>query len=145
MNPIEILLVEDNEGDVLLTREAFDEAKISNRLRLARDGKEAQDLLEHKAPFEHEPLPDLILLDLNLPRKNGFEVMDFLQSREDLKDIPIVVLTTSSSEKDIRESYSRNAAGFITKPLRPDIFLKVITGIRQFKLSILLNNPPTIV
>ncbi len=137
MRPIEILLVEDNEGDVRLTREALQEAKVRNNLAVVRDGQEALDYLRRPGPEGiRPPRPDLILLDLNLPRKDGREVLAELKRDPILRRLPVVVLTTSSSEKDILESYDLHANCYITKPVDLDQFINVVTHIEDFWLTI---------
>lgn len=131
MKPIHILLVEDNEGDILLTREAFEDARIINKLSVTKDGKEAIDFLT--APGD---LPDIILLDVNLPRKNGHEVLKYIKSDDRLKHIPVIMLTTSSAEKDINLSYNNYASCYITKPVDVTDFLDVIATIENFWISI---------
>lgn len=136
MNSIHILLVEDNEGDILLTTEALSEGRIINNISVARDGKEALDFLEKKDPFENVKTPDLILLDVNLPKKNGHEVLQYIKNKDDLKHIPVIVLTTSSSERDINMSYKNHANCFITKPVEVDDFMKAVAEIENFWINI---------
>ncbi|MCY7291700.1 MAG: response regulator [Ferruginibacter sp.] len=136
MKPIHILLVEDNEGDIYLVTEALEEGKIVNKISVARDGKEALDFLDKKGKYEKEELPDLILLDVNLPKKNGHEVLEYIKEKEALKQIPVIMLTTSSAEKDILMSYKNHANCFITKPVDVDNFLKVIYSIETFWINI---------
>lgn len=136
MKPIHILLVEDNEGDIFLTTEAFREGKIKNNIAVARDGFEAMQYLEKKGSFTNEPTPDLILLDVNLPKINGQELLKKIKICEKLKHIPVVMLTTSSSEIDIIESYQNYANCFITKPVDVDSFLDVISTIEDFWITI---------
>jgi CheY-like chemotaxis protein len=135
--PIEILLVEDNAADVRLTREALREGKVRNNLRVARDGEEALDILRR----EGEPRPDLILLDLNLPRRDGREVLKEIKSDPALMTIPVVVLTTSAAEADIVKSYSLHANCYITKPVDLDQFITVVKSIDDFWLTI-VKLPP---
>ncbi|GAB3169515.1 response regulator [Telluribacter humicola] len=130
--PIRILLVEDNEGDIVLTKEALSEGKIRNNIIVARDGVEATEFLTDPG-FE---LPDLILLDMNLPRMNGKEVLTFIKQTDRLRKIPVIILTTSSSEKDIKESYDNQANCFISKPVDLDKFIKIIRNIEDFWISI---------
>lgn len=130
---ITILLVEDNEGDIFLTTEALEEGKIFNKIEVARDGKEAIDYLLSK---DQNLLPDLILLDINLPRRNGLEVLKFVKGSTGLKHIPVIMLTTSSSEIDINEAYKNYANCYITKPVAVDNFLKVVASIENFWISI---------
>ncbi len=136
MNKIQILLVEDNEGDIVLTLEALEEAKIFNDISVVRDGQQAIDFLEKKGKFTDALEPDLILLDINLPRKNGLEVLLFAKNDERFQHIPIIMLTTSSSEKDINSSYRNHANCFIVKPVDSENFLKVIREIENFWVSI---------
>ncbi len=136
MTPIHILLVEDNEGDVFLVTEALEEGKIINKISVTRDGKEAMDFLDRKEKYEKEKLPDLILLDINLPKKNGHEVLEYIKEKDELKQIPVIMLTTSSAEKDILLAYKNHANCFITKPVDVDHFLKVIYSIENFWVNI---------
>ena len=134
--PIEILLVEDNLPDVRLTIEALREAKVRNNLHVAHDGVEAMSFLRNEGAFEKVPRPDLILLDLNLPKKDGREVLDEIKRDERLQHIPVVILTTSQAEQDILRTYKLNANAFVTKPMDLDQFLKVIKTIEEFWLEI---------
>jgi chemotaxis family two-component system response regulator Rcp1 len=136
MQPIHILLVDDNEGDILLTREALEEASIINRISIAYDGMEAINFLKKRPPFGNNPLPDLILLDINLPKMDGKEVLSIIKSDPDLKRIPVIMLTTSSSEKDILASYDNYANCYITKPVDLDRFIDVVRTIEDFWISI---------
>lgn len=136
MKPVHILLIEDNEGDILLTKEAFDELKIANRLSIARDGNEAIDFLEQHRIKMQDELPDLILLDINLPKKNGFEVLSFIKKSDGLKHIPVIILTTSSSEKDIFKSYQNYANCYISKPVDVSDFMKAIAALENFWIKI---------
>lgn len=140
--PVEILLVEDNEGDVRLTREALREGKIRNNLSVAADGVEALRFLRREGPHGDAPRPDLILLDLNLPRKNGQEVLEEIKSDPDLKRIPVVVLTTSDAEQDVLRSYDLHANCYITKPVVLDSFLEVVRSLEDFWVSI-VRLPPS--
>jgi len=135
-NPIEILLVEDNAGDVRLTREALKDAKVLNTLHVARDGEEAMDYLYHKGKYADAPRPDLILLDLNLPRKDGREVLAEIKADEDLKRIPVVILTTSKSEEDVLKVYNLHANCYVTKPLDLDQFIRVVQAIEDFWFTV---------
>ncbi len=121
--PVELLLVEDNPGDVRLTQEALKEGTLAVNLSVARDGVEALDFLRHREPFADAPLPDLILLDLTLPRKNGREVLSEIKSDPLLRRIPVLVMTTSRADQDIQKAYSLNANCYITKPMDLDEFL----------------------
>jgi two-component system, chemotaxis family, response regulator Rcp1 len=134
--PIVILLVEDNVGDVRLTQEAFKEGKVSNLLLVAPDGIEAMALLHRQGPHAEAPRPDLILLDLNIPRMDGREVLAAIKSDPHLKRIPVVVLTTSKAEEDILRTYDLNANCYITKPVDFDKFLTVVKSIDEFWLTI---------
>lgn len=136
MERIHILLVEDNEGDILLTKDALENGKILNKLTIVKDGKAAIDYLIKKDDYINSELPDLILLDVNLPKKNGHEVLQFIKTNEDLKQIPVIMLTTSSSEIDINLSYKQHANCYITKPVEVDNFLDVISKIETFWISI---------
>jgi len=130
-----ILLVEDNPGDVRLTKEAFKEGRLEIEIHDVGDGIEALDFLEKRNSYSHAPRPDLILLDLNLPRKNGREVLSVIKQNDRLKQIPVVILTTSSAESDIIESYYSFANCFITKPINMDEFIEVAKAIERFWLS----------
>ena len=134
--PIEILLVEDNEGDVGLIEEVFEEAKIKNNIHVAEDGEEAVLYLRGEGKFSGSPRPDIILLDLNLPKKDGREVLREIKEDSNLKNIPVVVLTTSNAEKDILKAYDLHANAYITKPLDFDQFIKVVDSIGNFWLEI---------
>lgn len=133
---IEILLVEDNPGDVRLTIEGLNEAKVRNNLHVARDGVEALEFLRRQGQFAAAVRPDLILLDLNLPRMDGHQVLAEVKSDPDLKSIPVVILTTSSAEQDILQSYQLQANCYITKPVDLEQFIKVVRSIEDFWLTI---------
>jgi chemotaxis family two-component system response regulator Rcp1 len=134
--PIEILLVEDNPGDVRLTIEALKEGKVRNNLNVARDGVEAVAYLRREGPFAQAVRPDLILLDLNLPRKDGREVLAEIKDDATLRRIPVVVLTTSKAEEDILRTYDLHANCYITKPVDLEQFIQVVRSIDDFWLSI---------
>ncbi len=134
--PVEILLVEDNPGDVDLTLEALEDAKMRNHVSVARDGQEALDFLRGEDGFEDKPRPDLILLDLNLPKKDGREVLRIVKEDPALKSIPVVVLTTSSDEKDVLESYEHRANAYIVKPVDFDQFFRAIQALEDFWLTV---------
>ena len=136
MQEIHILLVDDNEGDILLTREALEEAKFVNRISVAYDGIEAIRFLKKAPPFTNGETPDLILLDINLPRMDGTEVLSIIKNDPDLKRIPVIMLTTSSSEKDILASYDNHANCYITKPVDLERFMQVVRTIEDFWISI---------
>jgi two-component system, chemotaxis family, response regulator Rcp1 len=133
---IEILLVEDNPGDVELTREAFELAKFGSRLHVVDDGVDATDFLFRRGKFSNAPEPDIILLDLNLPTKDGREVLSEIKADPDLAKIPIVVLTTSQSDEDILRAYQLHANCYITKPVDFNQFLHIIAAIEEFWLSV---------
>jgi CheY-like chemotaxis protein len=134
--PIEILLVEDSPADVRLTREALKEAKVLNNVHVATDGVEALDFLHQRGKHVGAPAPDLILLDLNLPKKDGREVLEDVKKSERLRRIPVVVLTTSQSEKDVLESYQLNANAYVSKPVDLERFLDVVKSIEGFWLEV---------
>ena len=136
MNEIQILLVEDNEGDILLTLEAFKEIKVKNSIAVVKDGVEAIEFLKKQGLYANRPTPNLILLDINMPKLNGIEVLDFIKKDEKLKAIPVVMLTTSSSETDITACYDKLANCFITKPLVFGKFLNVVEAIESFWFTI---------
>ena len=133
---IEILLVEDNPGDVRLTQEVLREGNINNHLNVVDDGVKAIDFLNNKPPYLDRPCPDLILLDFNLPRKDGREVLEVIKTDNRLKRIPVVVLTTSRAQEDIVRAYDLHANCYITKPLDLDQFVRVIQLIEEFWLTI---------
>ena len=136
--PIEILLVEDNPGDVRLTREALKDGKVLNRLNVVTDGVEAMEYLRRQGQYAAAPRPDVILLDLNLPRKDGREVLAELKVDPELKRIPVVVLTTSDAEKDVLKAYDLHANCYITKPVDLEKFLEVVASVEHFWLSVVL-------
>ncbi len=139
--PADILLVEDNPGDVRLTQEAFEEGGISNTLHVATDGVEALDFLHQRGDHEDAPRPDIVLLDLNLPRKNGEEVLEEINDDPDLACIPVIVLTSSRAEEDVVQSYELRANAFLTKPVDPDEFIEVVQSFQAFWLSV-VRLPP---
>ncbi|MFC8532151.1 response regulator [Nocardia sp. NPDC057227] len=134
--PIDILLVEDDPGDELMTREAFEDNKIGNNLYVAHDGEEALDFLYRKGPWGEAPRPDLILLDLNLPKYDGRQVLERIKSDPDLASIPVVVLTTSAAEEDILRSYKLHANAYVTKPVDLDQFVAAIKQIDDFFVQV---------
>ncbi|MEV4221715.1 response regulator [Nonomuraea sp. NPDC049725] len=134
--PIEVLLVEDDQGDILLTREAFELNKVSNRLHVVNDGEQAMDFLRQKGAHTGVPRPDLILLDLNLPRKSGLEVLEEVKLDEDLRTIPVVVLTTSEAEEDILLSYKMHANAYVAKPVDFQQFIRVVRQIDNFFVTV---------
>ena len=135
-DPVDILLVEDNPGDVRLTREALKEGQINNTLHVASDGVEALDFLHQRGEFADAPRPDLILLDLNLPRKNGEEVLAEIRDDPDLECIPVIILTSSEAEEDIVKSYKMRANAYLTKPVDPQSFIDTVRTFEQFWFSI---------
>jgi CheY-like chemotaxis protein len=132
---VEVLLVEDDEGDVLMTREAFEYYKIHNSLHVVNDGDKALAFVQRKGEFARAPRPDLVLLDLNLPGRNGLEVLAELKSDPELHVIPVVILTTSQAEEDILRSYSLHANAYVSKPVEADSFMSVIWQIDHFFAS----------
>jgi CheY-like chemotaxis protein len=140
-DPVEILLVEDSSGDARLALEAMKESKIRNRMHWVKDGVEAMDFLYRRGQYVGAPRPDVILLDLNLPKKDGREVLADIKSDDNLKRIPVVILTISQDEADIINSYSDHANCYITKPIGLDQFMKVIKSIESFWLTI-VKLPP---
>jgi CheY-like chemotaxis protein len=139
--PIDILLVEDNEGDVHLTQEALKKAKVRNRVHTTSDGVEAMQFLRRQAPYADAPRPDLVLLDLNLPNMDGREVLEEMKADASLRSIPVVVVTSSAAERDIVQSYSLNANCYVTKPVDLQQFLHVIGSVSDFWLQI-VKLPP---
>lgn len=133
---VEILLVEDNPGDVRLTLEAFKDAKVRNNLSVVEDGVEAMTFLRREGEFAGAPRPDLILLDLNLPKKDGREVLEEIKADADLRRIPVAILTTSQAEEDILRTYDLHANCYITKPVDFDQFIRVVRSIEEFWLTI---------
>lgn len=138
---VHILLVEDNEGDIVLAREALKDARIINKVSVSRDGDEALDFLYQRGNPRNKEMPDLVLLDINMPRVSGFEVLTTIKKDERLKAIPVVMLTTSSSEKDIRFAYEHHANCYITKPVDMEKFIEVVQKVEDFWLSI-VRLPP---
>ena len=136
LQPIEVLLVEDDAGDELMTREAFAEHKISNRLHVVRDGQQALDFLFRTGPYTGAPRVDLILLDLNLPKYDGRQVLERIRSDPDLTHVPVVILTTSASEEDILRSYKLHANAYVTKPVDVNEFIAAVRQIDEFFLSV---------
>ena len=136
MKRIHILLAEDNLGDIILIREAFSERNIIDRISVVKDGKQALDFIYKEGKYVNVETPDLIILDINLPKINGLDVLKNIKGAKDLKRIPVIMLTSSSSQKDINESYDHCANCFITKPDDVDDFLKAINGIEDFWINI---------
>jgi len=140
--PIEILLVEDNPGDVRLTREALKDARVRNNLHVAMDGVEALAFLRKQGKHVTAARPDLILLDLNLPKKNGREVLEEIKQDSALQHIPVVILTTSQAEQDVLESYRLRANAYVTKPVDLEQFLRVVGSIEEFWLEVVKLSRP---
>jgi CheY-like chemotaxis protein len=136
IRPAEVLLVEDDPGDEMMTREAFEDNKIQNSLHVVRDGLEALDFLYKRGAYENAPTPDLILLDLNLPKYDGRQVLEKVKSDADLAMIPVVVLTTSAAEEDIMRSYKLHANAYVTKPVDLDQFMAAIRRIDDFFITV---------
>ncbi len=136
MEKLHILMVEDNEGDILLTKEALDESNILVNLSVVKDGRDALDFLTRQGVFAGAKLPDLLLLDVNLPKKNGHEVLKYIKEDTSLKHIPVIMLTTSSSQKDINQSYNNHVNCFITKPIDAEDYLSVVGKIGNFWMSV---------
>jgi len=134
--PIEILVVEDNPEDAALTMETLREGRIRNHISLVEDGVEAMDFLRRNEPYANSPRPDLILLDLQLPRKSGREVLMEIKADRDLKRIPVVIMTTSSAEQDIFEAYNLHANCYVTKPIELDDFIGAVRKIEDFWLTV---------
>ncbi|MFI6092925.1 response regulator [Streptomyces sp. NPDC051218] len=134
--PVDVLLVEDDPGDELMTREAFEDNKIRNNLHVVRDGEEALDFLYQRGDHTGVPRPDLILLDLNLPKYDGRQVLEKIKSDPDLQDIPVVVLTTSAAEEDILRSYKLHANAYVTKPVDLDQFIAAVRQIDDFFVQV---------
>ncbi|MGD0686343.1 MAG: response regulator [Streptosporangiaceae bacterium] len=136
LNLIEVLLVEDDRGDELMTREAFEDNKIGNRLHVVRDGEEALDFLYRRGAHADAPPVDLVLLDLNLPKYDGRQVLERVRADPDLTHLPVVVLTTSSSEEDVLRSYKLHANAYVTKPVDVEQFIAVVRQIDDFFLTV---------
>lgn len=133
---IDVLLVEDDPGDVLMTREAFDENKVANRLAVVSDGESAMTYLRKEGPYADAPTPDLVLLDLNLPRMDGREVLAAMKGDDALRSIPVVVLTTSEAEEDVLRSYALHANAYVTKPVDFQRFIDVVRQIDDFFVQV---------
>lgn len=139
--PVEILLVEDNPGDMRLTQEALKEGKVYSNLHWARDGVEALEFLRNQGKHTKAPRPDIILLDLNLPKKDGREVLSVIKNDPHLKNIPVVILTTSKAEEDVVRSYNLHANCYVTKPVDLEKFISVVHAIDRFWLTIVTLPP----
>ncbi len=138
---IEILLVEDSPADILITREAFQDARLMNTIHVVEDGVQAMEFLRRGGSFASAPRPDLILLDLNLPRKNGREVLAEIKGNAEFKSIPVIVLTTSSADEDIIQAYDLHANCYVVKPVGFDNFLKAVQSIENFWFSVVVLPP----
>jgi CheY-like chemotaxis protein len=139
--PVEILLAEDNPGDVKLTRKALEKGRLANNLHVVNDGVETMQFLLGEGEYEGRPRPDLVLLDLNMPRKDGREVLDEIKESEKLKRIPVVVLTSSEAEEDVLRSYDLHANAYLTKPVDFDGFIDVVGTLEEFWLQV-VKLPP---
>ena len=135
-NPVNILLVEDNPGDVRLTQEALKEGQICNTLHVTTDGVEALDFLHRRGDHADAPRPDIVLLDLNLPRKDGDEVLDEMRDDPNLKCLPVIILTSSEAQEDVVKSYESQANAYLTKPVDPAEFIEAVRSFQSFWLSI---------
>ncbi|PIR37204.1 MAG: response regulator [Alphaproteobacteria bacterium CG11_big_fil_rev_8_21_14_0_20_39_49] len=138
IRPVEILLVEDNPGDVVLTKKAFETSKISNNINVAKDGEIALSMLRKEDGYSDIITPDIVLLDLNLPKKDGREVLEEIKNDEALKKIPVVVLTSSKAERDILETYGLHANSYILKPVNLEKFAEVVKSIENFWFTIVV-------
>ncbi len=136
MKPAHILLVEDNEGDIVLTIDAFEECKVKTKISVARNGQEALDFLFRQGAFQSESKPDLILMDINIPIYNGHEVLKRIKEHPELKKIPVIMLTTSSSKKDINMAYNNHTNSYVKKPLEMEEFFNTILKIEEFWLQL---------
>ena len=136
MARISILLVEDNEGDIVLTLEALQQSKLNNIIKVVRDGIQAIQFLSREGKYKTESLPDLILLDINLPKVDGKQVLSFIKNHEIYRSIPVIMLTTSTSEKDVMDSYKGHANCYIAKPVDLNLFMEVVRSIESFWFSI---------
>ncbi len=138
IKPIEILLVEDNEGDVFLTKKAFQKAKIVNNIYVAPDGEVAMEMLKNEAGYEDIPKPDIVFLDINLPKKDGKQVLAEMKADENLRRIPVVILTSSQAEQDVLKSYDLHANSYIVKPVDLKKFQAVVDVVEDFWFSIVM-------
>ncbi len=136
LKPVHLLLVEDNEGDIVLTLDAFEESKIQTNISVVRNGQEAIDFLYKRNGYEQENKPDLVLLDINIPILNGHEVLKIIKQDAELKKIPVIMLTTSSNTRDINLSYENYANSYVTKPIEMEDFLNAILKIEEFWLQL---------
>lgn len=138
VRPVEILLVEDNEGDVFLTKKAFEKAKIANNIHVAIDGEKAIEMLKRDGEYADIPQPDIVLLDINLPKKDGKQVLAEMKEMPELKRIPVVILTSSKAEQDVVKTYDLHASSYIVKPIDLDKFHDVVTAIEDFWFSVVI-------
>lgn len=136
MREVHILLVEDNEGDIILTLDAFEESKVKTKISVVKNGQDALDFLYKKEEFSQAERPDLILMDINIPIFNGHDVLKIIKEDESLKTIPVIMLTTSSNQKDINKAYENHTNSYVTKPIEMDDFLKAILKIEEFWLQL---------
>lgn len=134
--PIEILLVEDNPGDIILTKKAFEKAKIANIIHIAKDGEVALKMLLQENQYANTPLPDLVFLDLNIPKKDGHEVLEVIKTNDTLKHIPVIILSSSNAESDINATYNHHANCYVTKPLDINQFQEFVQSIDHFWFNI---------
>ena len=136
ITPIEILLIDDDESDVFLTKRAFNKAKMLNNVQVARDGEDALAMLRHEGHHKNIKRPDLILLDLNMPRMNGHEFLEIIKADDDLKSIPVLVMTMSQSDADMMRSYQSHASSYISKPIELEQFMKVMQTIQNYWFAV---------
>jgi len=136
MKTVHILLVEDNEGDIVLTLDAFEESKIITNISVVKNGQDALDFLFKRGKFKNVEKPDLILLDINIPIFNGHDVLKIIKENTELKKTPVIILTTSSNQKDINKAYENHSNSYVTKPIDMDDFLKAIVKIEEFWLQL---------
>ena len=139
--PVELLLAEDNPGDVKLTRKALEKGRLANNLHVVNDGIETMQFLRGEGEYEGRPRPDLVLLDLNMPRKDGRDVLEEIKESDDLKRIPVVVLTSSEAEEDVIRSYDLHANAYLTKPVDFDGFIDVVSTLEEFWVQV-VKLPP---
>ena len=139
--PVEILLAEDNPGDAKLTQKAFEQGNILNNLHIVENGVEAMDFLNQRGEYEAKPRPDLVLLDLNMPRKDGWDVLEEINEDPELRRLPVIVLTSSEAEADIVKSYELQANAYLTKPVDYSGFMDVVRSLEEFWLSV-VKMPP---
>lgn len=139
--PIEILLVEDNEGDIFLTRKAFEKAKIANHIHSATDGEMAIDMLNQTGKYKDIPRPDIVLLDINLPKKNGIQLLEEIKSDENLRRIPVVMVTSSKTEEEVIKTYDLHASAYIIKPIDANKFQEVVAAVENFWFKIVVLPP----